>query len=130
MWIPKIDTRTKDLFEQWHPYWEWEEVKSNMWGTVEDRKQWLNKAIEFTGNHELYGYWMRQVVDQWPLSCRQALTKQGDKKSWIGHAAVALAIQCPEDIVRQAWGMLNEEQQRLANDQAENAIAYWRSKNQ
>lgn len=129
MWIPKIDTRQSDLFEQWLPYWEWDELKYNMWGDVPNRKEWLDKAIEFTGNHELYGSWMLKVVDQMPNSCRHNLSQRGDKRSWIGHAAVALALQCPEYIVREAWGRLTDEQQSKANDKATEAIKYWMSKN-
>jgi hypothetical protein len=60
------------------------------------------------------------------LSCEQNLTKlDTNRKAWIGHAAVALAIQCPEDIVRQAWGFLSDEQQKLANKKAQEAIEQW-----
>lgn len=114
----------------WHPYWLWEEVNFNMWGDVEKKKDWLNKAIEFTGNHELYGMWMIKVADDWIYSCQHNLTKYDtNRKAWIGHAAVAYAIQCPEDIVRNAWGFLTKEQRDLANNQALIAIEYWENKN-
>lgn len=117
-------------WEIWHPYTAWEEMAFNMWGSVTDRACWLQKAIEFTGDHKLYGEWMMKVVDLWPFSCQQNLTKlDTNRKAWIGHAAVAMAMQCPEDIVRQAWGFLSEEQQKLANLQAECAIKYWETQN-
>lgn len=100
-----------------------------MWGTAKDRKAWLQKAIEFTGNPELYGSWMLQVADQWKHSCEHNLTKMDtNRKAWIGHAAVALAIQCPEDIVREAWGYLSQDQQDRANMKAQEAIDYWEAK--
>lgn len=118
-----------NLIEHWHPYWNWEEVKFNMWGDVDNKKDWLQKAIEFTGNHKLYGSWMLKVANDWVKSCEHNLTKVGtNKKAWIGHAAVAYAIQCPEDIVRAAWSYLTEEQQILANNEALNAIKYWENK--
>ena len=128
MWIPKIDTRQSDLFEHWLPYWEWEEMALNMWGEVTDKRAWLKKAVEFTGDHALYGAWMLRVVDELPRSSLHHLSQRGDKRSWIGHAAVALAIQCPEDIVRQAWALLTPEQQDRANQKATEAIGYWRQK--
>jgi len=110
----------------WHPYWLWEEINYNMWGDVENKKQWLQRAIEFTGDHVLYGSWMIEVANSWHHSCEHHLTKlDTNRKAWIGHAAVAFAIQCPEDIVRQAWGFLTEKQQIDANNQALNAINYW-----
>jgi len=97
-----------------------------MWGTVKDKDVWLQRAIAFTGDHVLYGSWMRKVTAQWKFSCEHHLTKlYTNRKPWIGHAAVALAIQCPEDIVREAWGHLTQEQQDLANHQAQMAIEEW-----
>lgn len=117
-------------WEIWKPYTDWEEITFNMWGNVKNRAEWLQKAIDFTGDHNLYGSWMIKVVDLWPNSCEHNLTKiDTNRKAWIGHAAVALAIQCPEDIVRQAWGFLTEQQQTLANQKAQEAIEYWELKN-
>lgn len=118
--------RTRELFEHWHPFWMWEEVKHNMWGRVDDHAAWLRRAIAFTGDHLLYGMWMFKVADEWQYSCEHHLTKlDTNRKPWIGHAAVAMAMQCPEDIVREAWGHLTPEQQDLANAQAQAAIEYW-----
>lgn len=124
-----MNNSTPPDWEIWHPYTAWEELAFNMYGNVKDRADWLQKAIDFTGDHELYGSWMRKVVDAWPVSCEQNLTKLNtNRKAWIGHAAVAMAIQCPEDIVRQAWGFLSDEQQKLANQQAQLAIEQWERK--
>lgn len=112
--------------EIWHPFWTWEEVESNMWGEVDNKKEWLQKAILFTGDYKLYGSWMLKVADNWKYSCEHNLTKSDiNKKAWIGHAAVAMAIQCPEDIVREAWSHLSKEQQDMANMKAQEAIDYW-----
>lgn len=115
--------------EIWHPFWSLEEVTNNMWGDVDHRKTWKDIAIVFTGNAELYGDWMLKVCEEWRNSCEHNLTKSGDKRAWIGHAAVAMAIKCPEDIVREAWGHLSDEQRDNANNKASEAIAYWREKN-
>jgi hypothetical protein len=115
--------------EIWHPWWLLEEVKHNMWGAVSHRKTWLDIAITFTGNADLYGEWMLAVIERWRFSCEHNLTKYGDKRAWIGHAAVALAINCPEDVVREAWAHLTEEQQKAANKKAIEAIESWREKN-
>lgn len=128
--LKAMNNLTPPDWEIWHPYTSWEEMQSNMWGAVKNRDEWLQKAVAFTGDHELYGSWMLKVADVWPLSCQQNLTKlDTNRKAWIGHAAVALAMQCPEDIVRQAWGYLSEEQQRLANEKAQQAIEIWEKDN-
>lgn len=110
----------------WHPYWKWEEVEYNMWGSVKDRETFLQKAIVFTGNHALYGEYMQKVVTLWKHSCEHNLSNTTqNRRAWIGHAAVALAFQCPEDIVREAWWHLTDEQRDLANNEADKAIELW-----
>ena len=97
-----------------------------MWGDVADRAEATRLAIEFTGDAGLYGRYMMRVVNEWPVSCENALTDYSiNRRAWIGHAAVALALQIPEDITRLAWGKLNGEQQLLANKEASKAISSW-----
>lgn len=110
----------------YHPYWDWEEIDHNMWGDVSDRKAALNKAIEFTSDHKKYGRFMMRVIREWPISCENALTDySSNRRAWVGHAACALAIGIPEDIIRQAWGYLTDEQRLLANKEADRAIREW-----
>jgi hypothetical protein len=110
----------------YHPYWLWEEASHNMWGSVQDRALYLDWAVEFTGNAELYGSWMIKVVNDWKYSCEHNLTNQTqNNQAWIGHAACAYANNCPEDIVRAAWSKLSEQQQIEANKKADQAIELW-----
>ena len=110
----------------WLPIDCWEEIGSNMWGEVTNRRLFLQRAVIFTGNHRLYGRYMQRVTVEWPNSCINALTDYNlNRKAWIGHAACALALRCPEDITRQAWGLLTNEQRILANRQADRAIQSW-----
>jgi hypothetical protein len=108
------------------PYWGWEEIDHNMWGSVSNRKAALKKAIAFTSDHKKYGRFMMRVVNEWEISCLNALTDYSiNRKAWVGHAAVALALGIPEDITRLAWGKLTDEQRLLANKEAERAIQHW-----
>lgn len=113
---------------KFHHYEKWEEYHAGMWRKVhgEKREELLRKAIEFTGDDELYGEWMLRVVDEWPISCEQNLSFLNlNRQAWIGHAAVCLAFGCPEDITREAWWHLTEKQQNEANIKADQAIAKW-----
>lgn len=110
----------------WVPIDQWEELRFNMWGEVKDRRRYLDRAVIFTSNHRLYGRYMMRVVSEWPNSCLNALTDGNlNRKAWVGHAACAMALCCPEDITRQAWGLLSNGQRVLANRQAERAIQSW-----
>ena len=97
-----------------------------MWGEIQDQKVCLEKAIKFTGNHNEYGKYMLRVVHEWKFSCENALTDRNlNRRAWVGHAACALALNCPEHITRQAWSFLTDEQRFLANKEADRAIRVW-----
>jgi hypothetical protein len=110
----------------YHDYRNLEEVAHNMWGEALDNRIALDQAIAFTSDHVEYGKYMMRVVNEWLISCENALTDYSqNRKAWIGHAACAMAINVPEDIVRKAWGYLSDEQRFLANREAERAIRHW-----
>lgn len=110
----------------YHHFHDWEEVEANMWGRVDDREDYLERAIEFTGDHNRYGEFMRKVALEWKHSCEHNLTNTTqNRRAWIGHAACAFAFGCPEDIVREAWWKLTDEQRELADMQADRAIELW-----
>ena len=112
----------------YHPYWDWEEVGHNMWGSVKSKDEFLAWAIAFTGDHERYGAYMLKVAKEWKKSCEHNLSNTTqNRKAWIGHAACALAYGCPESIVRGAWSQLTKEQQIKANEAAQYAIEWWES---
>jgi hypothetical protein len=96
----------------------------------DDKKLFLEKAVAFTGDPELYGNWMLEVVEKWPICCEQNLSDTGmNRQAWIGHAACCLAIGCPEDITREAWSRLTQDQQDKANAKADFAIELWEALN-
>ena len=102
-----------------------------MWRSLngEEAAWFLGKAIEFTGNAELYGSWMLKVIEEWPFACEHNLTCSSmNRQAWIGHAACCLAFKCPEEITRLAWHHLSQEQRDKANRKADIAIALWESK--
>jgi hypothetical protein len=100
-----------------------------MWGSTKNKEGCLKIAIDFTGDYVLYGMYMIKVADNWKYSCEHNLSHSSqNKQAWIGHAACAYALCLPEDIVRKAWSHLTEEQQILANKEADKAIKYWEEK--
>jgi hypothetical protein len=110
----------------YYPFWEWEDI--GMWRIVESREKagFLKTAIEFTGNAKRYGAAMIEVLTAYPIATLHNLTDEGqNRRAWIGHAACYLATQCPEDITREAWGLLTQQQRDEANAVADIAITTW-----
>ena len=119
---------SKHVIRKWHPFWNWEDV--GMWRNADrnEREEFLNKAISFTGDAEKYGAAMLEVLDHFPIACEHNLTDlHQNRLAWIGHAACYLAFECPEDVVRQAWGTLSEDQKSKANAKAQFAVTKWES---
>lgn len=112
----------------YHPYWLWEEFQCGMWRLTggQERRDFLQAAFEFTGNAKRYGRAMRKVIIAWPISCEHNLTETSmNRLAWIGHAATQWAINCPEDVTRQAWGMLTDKQREDADAEAQGALDEW-----
>jgi len=96
-----------------------------MWQEVEKglEEKLLKSAVEFTGNHCVYGEYMHKVLEKWKYSTEHNLSNHAiNRQAWIGHAACYIAIGCPEYITRKAWSHLTDEQRDLANRQADIAI--------
>ena len=113
----------------YHPYWKWECYKSGMWRkeSKEYELSVIDKIINFTGDHELYGESMLKAVRLWKYSCENFLTNLSiNRLAYIGHAGCCIEKGYPEYLVRKAWKSLNENQRYLANKKAEKAIKIWK----
>lgn len=121
MRIPKV----------WHHYLKWEDYHAGLYRTAsgDSKKTILEKAIEFTGNHEAYGTAMLRVIEEWPVCSEHNLSDPGmNRRAWVGHAAACLEINSPDHVTREAWGHLTQEQQDLANAKADEAIKHWETR--
>jgi len=97
-----------------------------MWRKAENRHEMLRAAVAFTGADEAYGWAMRRVIKEWPMSCEHNLSNiTQNRRAWLGHAACALTMGFCEDVVREAWGHLTDLQRELADQKAEMAIEEW-----
>lgn len=115
----------------YHPYWLWEDFKNGMWRRLkkEEEIKLLPSIIEFTGNYELYGGAMFEVIKEWKYSCEHNLSDFSvNRRAWLGHAACCYKHGWPEYLVREAWNQLTINQQNLANKMADEAIKEWELK--
>jgi hypothetical protein len=112
----------------YHHHSKMEEYKSNMWRVVEDKEYAVSESARLMIASAEFERACYRVIHEWPFSTEAALSATViNHQAWIGHAACALNHGAPEDLTRQAWRTLTEEQQVLANAAADRAIDAWRS---
>lgn len=124
--MEKLSMKIKRIY---HHFSKCEEFKSIMWQSSLgiDKTEKLNKCQIFMSDTDLFSASMKLVLIEWPISCEANFTNSGiNQTAWLGQAAAALAIECPEDITKEAWGMLDSEKQLLANNAAKLHIKKWK----
>lgn len=120
--------RIKRVF---HHFEKCEEYKSNMWKAVpiETRDGYVNSAASLMINWQAFESAMMRAVNEWPYSCEANLTASSmNHQAWMGHAGCAIELGAPEDLVRQAWRTLTQDQQDKANAAADRVIEAWKQR--
>ncbi len=115
----------------YHRFEKCEEYTSGMWrgSEVAERAGFIGAAANLMRDPQAFKAAMIRAVNEWPFSCEQNLTAPTiNKQAWLGHAGCCIATQSPEDLTREAWGTLTQEQQDIANQMADEVIAYWENK--
>lgn len=113
----------------WVRYTDWEDFNAGMWrkASKSEHDFLLKIAIEFTGNHLLYGAAMQKVVFAWPQTMINSLTNNSiNQRAFLGHCACCYEHGIPESITRQAWFFLTDEQRFLADEIAQKTIDSWK----
>lgn len=92
-----------------------------------DQEAKINQCVRFMSDTDVFECFMMTVISDWPLSCEVSFTNpQINQVAWLGQAAAAIGIACPEDITKKAWGLLAEEKQIKANEAAKRNIKKWK----
>lgn len=113
----------------YHHYSKCEEYKSVMWQASIgiDQELKIKQCINFMSDTDVFEAHMMLVVANWPISCEANFTNGSiNQVAWLGQAAAALGIECPEDITKKAWGLLETGKQNLANEAAKRQIKKWK----
>lgn len=99
-----------------------------MWGNCKpsDTENLINESFKLLSNNELFINACRDVIIKWPYSSEHNLSARvQNRKAWIGQAACYVSHQSTEYTTRQAWRMLSDEQQYIANQSAQLVIEEW-----
>ena len=111
----------------YHHYEKWEEIQHGMWRTIrgDERHLYLEKAALLMKDTTEFRASMSRASFQWRYSCEVHLTGGYNRQAWIGHAGCCLATGAPEDVTREAWHTLTQNEQDLANAAADNVLQEW-----
>lgn len=106
-------------------YEEWEDFKAGMFSLneVSNKDEKLQDAINLLSNSSSFYLTLRDVCMIWRVATDVNLTnKRQNRRAWLGAAACMFKYNVPEYITREAWGMLDEKVQILANSVADKII--------
>lgn len=112
----------------WHPYTDWEDYKAGFFDTTieGDRNTAVSESFALLADPSALGKWMSKVLVEWPVSCEANLSYTGmNRRAWLGQAACCLALGYPSFVTKRAWHQLEEDQQDLANQEADIVIREW-----
>ena len=111
----------------YHHFGRWEEIGQGMWRVVRGRhrKEYLHRAIALMRHPVEFRESMLRASQLWKNSCDVHLTGGYNRQAWIGHAGCCLATGSPEDVTREAWHHLTQDEQDRANADADHVLALW-----
>lgn len=112
-----------------HRWEKWEDYRDGMYAQSHpDPEGTILESLELLSDHELLYYSMKHVCKEWPYATEHNLTDTSrNRRAWLGQAACCHHHGATEMYTRMAWGSLNEDQQRLANESADRTIDEWES---
>jgi hypothetical protein len=99
-----------------------------MWRTEggENREYFAQKTAALMRDPEKFKAAMMRAVNEWPHSCEMNLSAMSlNRQAWMGHAGCCIALTSPEELTRLGWHRLTQEEQNIANQMADEVIAFW-----
>jgi hypothetical protein len=111
-----------------HHYELWEDWRAGFYRDVEpyEVNELIGSACSLLSDSERLRRSMMRVVRQWPFSAEVNLTNLGcNRQAWLGQAACCIELGVPEQLTRQAWGLLLESHRVRANAVADSVINLW-----
>lgn len=113
------------------PYWDWEDFQNGMYESpsLADMPAMIQQSIDILSSQARFAAACSQLMEQWPIASAVNLTNLGtNRRAWLGQAACCFVARVPELATRAAWKELTEDQRRIANHIADEAIREYESK--
>lgn len=122
--------KTNDLFERWHPFWNWECVNDGMWNQRRNNMSRIQECAKVLTAPQLCRDAMVKAIEAYPISAEQHLSKSNGRRPWMGQAACCIALGATEEETRIAWNFyMTPQAQASANLIADAVIREWETAN-
>jgi hypothetical protein len=115
----------------YHPYIKWEDHEFGMYKKecFMDEQRMIKDCELLLRCPEWLWESMQFCSHQWKYSAEHNLTNVNrNRQAWLGQAACCFAHGAPEYLTKLAWNNLTQEQQKKANDVADEVIKDWEEK--
>ena len=110
----------------YYPYTKWEDWKAGMWQAPTNITKDIKIAAHILSSPQTFYHAACAMLRDWVYSAEHNLTNiRQNRLSWVGQATCCHLSGISEAATRQAWWTLTAEEQCIANEVAEKAIARW-----
>lgn len=117
-----------EIKQVFHPFNIWEDWKEGMYKATcfMDDTQMVHDCYLLLSCPEYFHECASFIIHNWPKSTEHNLTNRArNRQAWLGQASCCFAHGAPEYLTKQAWGLLTEKQQKIANAVADDWIAHF-----
>lgn len=115
-----------------HPYEEWEDYQYGLYRlpSTQDSAHQVDLSKSLLSMPTVFFNVALQMMQEWKIATAVNLSNRSrNRQAWIGQASCCFNHKASESQTKEAWWMLNQEQQAAANKVADEIIELWESHN-
>lgn len=115
-----------------HPYYKWEDWQNGLFIPETFTTKLIEKiklSKDLLTNCEEFRITMKKMIKEWRFASEENLSDTNiNRQAWLGQAACCYKHKNPEHITRYAWREMTEEEQTMANLEADKIIKEFEKK--
>lgn len=113
------------------PWERWEDWRAGLYLQRPEELELSRQARALLCDPDQFREAAREMLREWPAAAEHNLMNMwSGRRSWVGQATCCYSLGATAADTRDAWGLMSNPQQRLANAVADQVIAEWRKETQ
>mgnify|MGYP001327108776 CR=1 FL=1 len=112
----------------YHHYNEWEDFKAGLYRLpcCHDSQHQVTLSKGLLSQPTIFYNTALQMIQEWGVASEVNLSNRGrNRQAWIGQATCCFSHKAAEHQTKEAWWMLDKDQQAKANEAADCVIEIW-----